>query len=80
MEAHTGDNKIAITTKPKTFHFDLAKNAGQNLKHEVGSIIKRNQFLTEQRIRNKINQLLSKYKQGKDIHEHGKQHKFVIKL
>ena len=28
MEAHTGDNKIAITTKPKTFHFDLAKNAG----------------------------------------------------
>ena len=37
------------------------------------SIIKYNEPLTENTIKNEIRQLLSKYKYGKDIHGHGKQ-------
>ena len=29
-----GDNKLAITAELKTFHFDLPKDAGINLKHD----------------------------------------------
>ena len=27
-------NKLIIITEPKTFHFDLPKDVGNNLKHE----------------------------------------------
>ena len=29
------DNKLVITTKPKFFHLDLPKDAGNNLGHEL---------------------------------------------
>ena len=61
MGVHTGDNKLVIKTEPKTFHFDLPKNAGSNLKLEICSIIKHNELLAEHIIKNKIRQLLSKY-------------------
>ena len=73
MGVQIADNNFVITTKPKTFHFDLPKDAGINLKHEMYSIIKYNEPLTENTIKNEIRQLLSKYKYGKDIHGHGKQ-------
>ena len=40
------------------FHFNLPKNVDKNLKHETGQIIKHDEFLAEQRIRNDIDQLL----------------------
>ena len=36
-----------VTTEPKTFHFDLPKDAGINLKYEIYSIIKHNELLVE---------------------------------
>ena len=35
-----GENKLVITTEPKTFYFDLPKDGGINLKHGIYSIIK----------------------------------------
>ena len=61
-----GDNKLVITTGPKTSHFDLPKDSGINLKH--GSIIKHNKLLAEHAIKSEIRQLLVKYKHGNDIH------------
>ena len=54
------------------FYFDWPKGVDEddNLKHEIEFIIKINEYLAE----NKIKQLLlSKYKHGNNIHEHGKQ-------
>ena len=53
------DNKIVITAEPKTFHFDLPKDASISLKHETYSIIKHNKVLTEHTIKSEIRQLLS---------------------
>ena len=57
MGVHIGDNKLVKTTKPKTFHFDLTKDADINLKHETYSIIKYNKLLAEHTIKNHIRQL-----------------------
>ena len=66
-------NKLVITTETKTFHFDLPKDVGNNLKHEIDFIIKHKEFLADQTMENKISRLLSKYKYENDIHKHGKQ-------
>ena len=63
--------KFLIITDTKTIHFDLPKDANNNLKNEIDSIIKYNKVSVEQTTKNKIIQLLSKYKHGNDIHEHG---------
>ena len=55
-----GDNKLVVTTGHNTFHFDLPKDVDKNLKHEIT-------------IKNKVWQLLSKYKHENDIHEQWKQ-------
>ena len=68
-----GDKKLVIITEPKTFHFDLPKHAGINLKHQIYSIIKHDERLVENTINKEITQLLSEYKHGNDIHENGKQ-------
>ena len=68
-----GDNKLVITTEPKAFHCYLPKDADINLKDKIHSIIKHNVLLPEHTTKNKIRQLLSKYKHGNYIHEHGKQ-------
>ena len=36
------DNKIVITTRPKTFHFDLSKDVDNNLQLKIDFIIKHN--------------------------------------
>ena len=69
---HIGDKKLVITTEPKAIHFHLSKNVDNNLKHETDLIIKHNDLLAVHTIKNKIRQLLSKYKHGNNIHEHGK--------
>ena len=66
---------MVVIGEPKTFYFDFdwPKNVDKNLKHEVEFIIKSNESLDENRIKNEIEQLLSRYKHGNDIYEHGKQ-------
>ena len=41
--------------------------------HEIESIIKSNESLEENQIKNEIEPLLLKYKNGNNIHEHKKQ-------
>ena len=60
-------------TETKAIHFHLPKDVGNNLKHKIDFIIKHNEMLTEHIIKHGTGQLLSKYKHGNDIHDHGKQ-------
>ena len=59
----------------KTFCFnsDWPKGINNNLKHEIEFIIRNNESLAENIIKNQIEQLLIKYKNRNNIHEHGKQ-------
>ena len=45
----------------------------KNVKNESEFIIKSNESLAENKLKNEIEQLLSKYKHGDNIHEHEKQ-------
>ena len=75
MEVHIKDNKHVIITETKTCHFHLPKNVYKNLKHEIDSIIKHNEFLAEHTMRTRlliISQLFFKYKHGTDINKHEK--------
>ena len=65
--------KLIIVTETKTFHFDFPKEFGTNLKHEIYLIIKHNKLLTKYTIKNEVRQLLSKYEDGNNSNEHGKQ-------
>ena len=68
------ENIIVIRdTKTFCFNFDWPKDDGENSKHEIEFIIKRNESLAENKIRNKTEQLLVKYEDGNNINEHGKQ-------
>ena len=66
-------NKLVIITEPKTINLDLPNDVGKNLKLEIDSIIRHNEFFGGHRIENGIKQLLSKYKHVNYIHEHRKQ-------
>ena len=67
------ENMILIRdTKTFCFHFDCPKDFDENLKHKIELIIRINESLAENKIKNEIEQLLLKHKQGNDIHEHGK--------
>ena len=48
------DNKLVITKKSNTFQFDLLKDAGFNLKHEIYSIIKYNELLADHTIKRRL--------------------------
>ena len=54
------------------FDFDWPKDADENLKHKIEFIIKSNESLAENKIKNKTEQLLLKYRHGNNIHEQGK--------
>ena len=66
---------MVVIRNPKTFrfNFDWSKYIDENLKHEIEFIIKSNESLAENKIKNEIEQLLLKYKHGNNIHEHRKQ-------
>ena len=62
---------------------DWLKNIDKNLKHEIEFIIKNIESLAENKIKSKIEQLLSKYKDENNIHELRKRktiepHKFFL--
>ena len=69
------EEDIIVIRDPKTFcfNFDWPKDVDENLKYELEFIIKSNEALAENKMKNKIEQLLSKYKHGNNIHEHRKQ-------
>ena len=73
MGTHIVDNKLVMSTEPKSFRFDLPKIADNKFNQEIYSIIKHNKSLSEQTIKNEVRQLLSKYKYENNIHEHRKQ-------
>ena len=54
MGVHFVDSKLVITTEPKTFCFDLPKDASINLKDEIYSFIKHNKHLAEHAIKSEI--------------------------
>ena len=66
---------MIVITNPKTFyfHFHWPKDVDEILKHETEFIIKSNESLAENKIENEIDQLLYKYIDGNNIHEHRKQ-------
>ena len=72
MGVHLKDNKLIIA-ELKTIHFVIPKDVCNNLKYKNDSIIKHNEVLVEQIMKNKISRLLFKYKHVNNIHEHGKQ-------
>ena len=68
------ENMVGIRdTKTFCFDFDCPKYVDKNLKHEDEFIMKRNESLSENEIKNEIEQFLLKYKHGSNIHEQGKQ-------
>ena len=69
------DENMIVIRDPKTFcfNFDWPKYVDENLTHEIEFIIKSNESLAENKIKNEIEQLLLKYKHGNNIHEHRKQ-------
>ena len=66
---------MVVIRDPKTFYFDFdwPKNVDENLKHGIKFIIKSNEALADNKIKNEIEQLLLKYKDENDIHEYKKQ-------
>ena len=60
---------MIVIRNSKTFNF----NFDENLKHENQLIIKSNEYLSENKIKNETEQLLLNYKHGNNIHEHGRQ-------
>ena len=66
---------MVVIREPKTLYFGLylPKDVDRNLKHETEFIIKSNKRLADNKIKSEIEQLLFKYKNGNDIHEHRKQ-------
>ena len=59
---YTDDNKLVKMTEPKSISFNVTKKADNSLMHEVNHIIKHNGFLTENRTKNEIEQLLFTHK------------------
>ena len=66
---------MIVIKDPKTFclNFDWPKFIDQNLKHEIELILGSNEASAQNKIRNKIGQLLLKYKHGNNIQEQKKQ-------
>ena len=63
---------MIVIRDPKTFCFndDWQKGADANLKHKIELIIKSNESLAKNKIKNETEQLLLKYKHGNNIHEY----------
>ena len=55
------------------FYFEWPKDIDKNFKHEIEFIRKSNESLVENKLKNKTEQLLSRYKHGNNVHEQGKQ-------
>ena len=73
MRASIGGNKLVMGIEPNRVYFNLPKDVSNNIKHELDIFIKHNELLAEHTTKKEIGRLLSKYKHGNNIHEHGKQ-------
>ena len=71
-----GDNKLVITTEPKTIYFDLAKNVDNDLKHKFDSIIQHNELLAEHAIKKEIRQIFRNTENSKA----NEPHEFILNL
>ena len=60
------EENMIVIRDPKTFYFyfNWPKDVDENSKHETEFIIKSNESLAENKIKNETEQLLSKYKHG----------------
>ena len=69
------EENMILIRDPKTFcfNFDWLKYVDESLKHEIKFVIKSNESLAENEIKNQIEQLMLKYKHGSNIHEQRKQ-------
>ena len=69
-----GCNMVVIRD-PKIFcfNFDWSKYVDEDLKHETEFIIKANQVLAEDKIKDETEQLLLKYNHGNNFYKHRKQ-------
>ena len=69
------EQNMIVIRDPGTFcfNFDKPKDFDGDVKHEIEFIIKINQSLAENKIKNEIKQLLSKYKHRNKIHKRRKQ-------
>ena len=65
---------MLVIKKAQTFDFDFdwPKDVDKNLNHEIEFIVKSNKSSAENKIKHKTEQLLSKYNDGNNIHEYGK--------
>lgn len=68
-----GNQLVMIEFKIFHFHFDFSNDVDKNLKHETEFLIERSKSLAEEKIKNEIHWLITKYKQGNDMHEERKQ-------
>ena len=57
MAVHIEDNKLVIITEPNTIYFDLHEDAQKNLKYQIDSIIKYNEFSADHTRKNEISEL-----------------------
>ena len=59
-----------VIREQKTFYFefDCSKDVDKNSKHKTEFITKTSKYLGENKMKNRIEQLLSNYKHGNDIH------------
>ena len=66
---------MVVIREPQTiyFDFDQPKIVDESLKRKIEFTIKHNEYLAENKIKNKIELLLSKYKHENNTYEHGKQ-------
>ena len=66
---------MIVIRGPKTFclNFDFPKDVDESLIDEIEFMIKSNESLAENKIKNETEQLLLKYKNGNNIHEHRQQ-------
>ena len=82
---YIGHNRVVITTEPIPFDFDLPNDFGINLKHEIYSIKKHNERLSEHAIKKEIrhycpNIRMEKIFMNKENSITNEKHKFVFNL
>ena len=65
---------MVVIKESKTFHFyfDCPNDVDKYLKNEIEFITKSRVSLAKNKVKNNIKQLFLKYKNGNNIHEHGK--------
>ena len=59
-------------TTPFCFNLNLPKDVGETWKQDIEFIIKSNESLAENKIKDELEQLLLTYKHGNNIHKHRK--------